>query len=757
MFRNRRRQTPAERGGASLADGLGAGSREAPGEAPTPPQRDSAPVDDRCEIRFRVDRMDCPSCVAKIEGRLLKMDGVRSVQGSPVARTLTVEMDAGTVGPEELREAMGHLGYLAQALDEDSQPAPAVATWSSREARIAYGSALLFALALLLRFAGVDPYVASLPLHELHLSDGVLVLAALVGGWNFFPKGIRAARALALDMNFLMTIAILGAVGIGEYVEAAAIAFLFAFAELLESYSVDRVRASVESLMELTPDSATLLRDGMELRVTAGELVLGDVVLVRPGERIPVDGTVVEGASAVDQAPITGESLPVDKVPGDGVFAGTVNQEGYLHIRVDREAGRSTLARIVHLVEEAESRKTRTERFVERFARWYTPAVTIGALLVVAVPTLVFAEPFTPWFVRGLTLLVIACPCALVISTPVAVVSGITAAARNGVLIKGGLYLEAMAEVRAVALDKTGTLTFGHPEVVQVLPRPGVTEDDLLLRAAAVERFSTHPVAVAILEAAEGRGLHPHWEVTEFTSVTGMGARAELDGEEHRVGKPDLLLQLAAGASVSPPDPGPGRSVIGVSRRGEVLGWIVISDRPRQAAVEVLSHLRGMGVRRVVMLTGDARESAEAVGREIGVSDVRAELLPEDKLAAIKELEAREGSVAMVGDGVNDAPALAAATVGIAMGAAGSDTALETADIALMGDDLDRLPYLLLLARRSRRVIRQNIGVAILVKAVLAIGVPLGAVSLIAAVLIGDMGVSLAVIFNALRLGRVRA
>jgi Cd2+/Zn2+-exporting ATPase len=533
-------------------------------------------------------------------------------------------------------------------------------------------------------------------------------------------------------------------------VEAAAIAVLFTVAELLEAYSVDRARASVESLMELAPDYAVVERQGVRATVPASTLVVGDEVLLRPGDRVPADGTVLEGASAVDQSPITGESLPVEKEPGDGVFSGTINREGHLRVRVDRPAGESALAKIVRMVEEAELAKTESERFVQRFARYYTPAVTAAAVLIAAVPPLFFGAPAALWLTRGLTMLVIACPCALVISTPVAVVSGLTAGARQGVLIKGGVYLEALASVRAFAFDKTGTFTLGHPVVRSVIP-VATDEEDALARAAAIELFSQHPLARAVVEEADRRGIaREPSRVTDFRSVPGKGAYARIDGEEHLIGRPSLF----PGSAVPTGSRVDGQSVIGLARGGNLLAWITLADAPREGARAAVEQLRALGIRELVMLTGDNRATAEAIASSVGIDDVRADLLPEDKLSLIGELRKLHGSVAMVGDGVNDGPALAAATVGIAMGAAGSDTALETADVALMGDDLLRLPYLVRLSRRANGVIRQNITAAIAIKAVLAIGVPLGYVSLITAVLVGDMGVSLAVTANALRLGR---
>ncbi|NNK64117.1 MAG: cadmium-translocating P-type ATPase [Gemmatimonadetes bacterium] len=621
-------------------------------------------------------------------------------------------------------------------------------------APIAYGSMALFAIGLGLRFWAPESWGFSLFGRGIGAGDAVLVASALVGGWNFFPRGLRAARDLALDMNFLMTIAILGAVAVGETVEGAAIAFLFAISELLETFAVDRARGSVAALLDLAPQRAVRLReDGREEVVAVDDLRPGDRFVVRPGDRVAVDAVVVEGHSAVDESAVTGESLPVEKGVGAGVLSGTINREGWIVAEARHSAENSTLARIVRLVEEAESRKTRTEHFVERFARVYTPVVTAAAVLVVVVPVVLFGAPFTEWFVRGLTLLVIACPCALVISTPVAVVSGLTAAARNGVLIKGGRYLEALGDVRAIALDKTGTLTFGHPEVVAMTPGDS---DDALALAAALESRSEHPLARAIVEFADRSGVAGSGTVVDFEAVPGRGARGSIEGRAYRIGKPEWLAEHLPGTTVPEDATRPGATVVGLASSDRVLAWFTLADTARADVGEAIAELRSLGVHQVTMLTGDRSDAAAGIAAAAGVDEVRAELLPADKVAAIEALQDRFGGVAMVGDGVNDAPALAAATVGIAMGARGSDVALETADVALMGDDLRRLPYLWRMSKRARRVIRQNIAAALLVKAGLALAVPFGWVSLVTAVVVGDMGVSLAVTLNALRLGSVR-
>jgi len=694
--------------------------------------------------------MDCSSCLTKIERHLRSVDGVAAVRGSVLNRTVTVTLDRGKLTDAGVQEEIGRVGYLAQPKPREGQAPPLTGTWRTREARKVFMGAGLAVVAAVAWLLVPDLTIVRVATYAITPRDGWLVAAALMAGWNFFPKGLASARRLSLDMNFLMTIAIFGALALGEFVEAASIAILFGFAELLEAYSVDRARASIESLMEMAPDTAVVLRDGLEVTVPASSLGIGDVIIVRPGDRIAADGTVLEGMSAVDQSAITGESMPVEKSPGETVFSGTVNREGHLRIRVDKPAADSSLAKIVHLVEAAEGAKTQSERFAERFARYYTPTIAASAVAVALVPPLLFAGAWSVWITRGLTLLVIACPCALVISTPVAVVSGLTAAARHGVLIKGGTYLEALGSIRVFALDKTGTLTVGHPVVQAVVPIVG-NADDALARAAAIERFSQHPLAHAIVEAADRKRLVLP-AAANFHSLPGRGARASIDGEEHVIAKPSLFPDAEVPTHLR----GNGHSVVGLSRGGRLLAWISMADEKRDTAAAALAQLEQLGIERVIMLTGDNHDTAHAIGAALGIRDVRAELLPADKLTVLEQLKREHGAVAMVGDGVNDAPALAAATVGITMGAAGSDTALETADVALMGDDLSRLPYLVGLSRRARAVIRENIGLAIGIKALLAIAVPFGYVSLIAAVLIGDMGVSLLVTANALRLGHVR-
>lgn len=714
-------------------------------------------------MEFRIEDMDCASCLATIRGALDGRPGVLATEGSPVSRSLVVTYDGRLTDPESVRRSISDLGYRALRAEETAG-SPRVGAWRSGRARLTYVAGGLYVLGLAARVGagrGLTEHA-----HGFGTPPGpdgwLFLLAAAVGAWNFLPKAFGALRARRLDMHVLMALAVVGAIAIGEYMEAAAIAFLFSLAELLESFAVERANASVRALMELSPDVATVQRDGREVTVPASEVRAGESVLVRPGERIPVDGVVEDGFSAVNEAPITGEGVPADRGPGDEVFAGSIVQEGFLRVRSSRDAGDTTLARMIRLVEEAERRRAPSERFVERFARIYTPVVTAAAALVVVVPVLAFGAPFETWLLRGLTLLVIACPCALVISTPVSVVSAVTSAARNGVLIKGGDSLERMGEVRAMAFDKSGTLTHGRAELVEIVSLDGTPEDAVLGVASAVEARSEHPLGRAVVRAARTRGLRPEsTPVEEFAAMPGRGVRARIGGQRFVVGRPGLLGDLGRFPGIARVT-AEGRTPVllardpdGTGEQLEPVAVLALADEPRPFVRGVFERLREEGIRRIVLLSGDQGAAVEAVGTAVGADAVLSRLDPGEKVDAVREIEADWGRAAMVGDGVNDAPALAAASVGIALGAAASDAALETADIALMGDDLGRLPYLVHLARMSRRVIRQNIAAAILLKAVLALGVPLGAVSLIVAVLVGDMGASLAVTTNALRLARV--
>ncbi|ELY31873.1 cadmium-translocating P-type ATPase [Natrialba magadii ATCC 43099] len=759
------------------------------------------------EHSFSVPEMDCASCASKVENALESADGVSKIETQPTSGRVTVSTD-GDTDTATVVAAIESAGYDATPIDDGSnRMGDKQAVWKSRRAVGTALGGVLVTVGMVLEFVlpALDPALGTVAGRTYELSHLLFIAAVVVAGTPIIRNGYYSARNRSLDIDFLMTAGILASVAAHHSFEGAMLAVLFSVAELLERFSMDRARDSLRELMDLSPETATVRReDGTEETVPAGELEVGDVVVVRPGEKLPADGVIVEGESAIDQSPITGESVPVDKTAGDEVFAGTILESGYLEVDVESEASESTIARIVRIVEDAEREQTKREQFVDRFASAYTPIVVVLALAVAVAPPLVAGASWNTWFLRGLTLLVIACPCAFVISTPVSVVSGITSAARNGVLIKGGRHLEATGESDVLAVDKTGTLTQGDLSVTDVIPLEGATEEDVLRRAGAVERRSEHPIGQSVVGYAEEQGVAvDEPDVSAFEALTGKGVRADLDGETHYVGKPGLFDGLAdlehvhattdgginVDGSTSPQgqrerqcehencldvleDVVPeleaeGKTIVIVGTEDGPIGVIAVADQVRPEAAWAVSQLQEQGVR-VVMLTGDNEGTARAIATEVGIDEFHAELLPEEKLEWIERLEREAGGgedgviggdgtghVAMVGDGINDAPAMATATVGIAMGAAGTDTALETADVALMGDDLTRLPYLYELSGKANGVIRQNIWSSLAVKAVLAAGAPVGIVTVIHAVVIGDMGMSLGVTGNAMRLANV--
>jgi len=585
--------------------------------------------------------------------------------------------------------------------------------------------------------------------------------ASVAGSWSILPKALGAVRRMRPDMNLLMTLAVTGAMAVGEWLEAATVAFLFSLSLLLESWSVARARRAIKSLLNVTPSTARTLcpRDGDIVEKPVDDIPVGATILVRPGERLPLDGVITKGTTAINQAPITGESVPVRKGPGDEVFAGTINETGAFEFRVTLPVEDTTLNRIIRMVEEAQSRRSPSEQWVEKFARIYTPVMMLFAVLVALVPPLLFGGAWGAWFYEALVLLVIACPCALVISTPVSIVSALASAARNGVLIKGGAFLETAATLKAIAMDKTGTVTRGHPEVQTVVPLNGHTETELLERAAALETHSDHPLARAILRYAGARQVTvPPAE--GFRIFKGKGAEGFVGGRlfwlgSHRLlHEKDLETPEMHGRIEAMEDS--GHSVVVIGNEAHVCGLISIADTIREEAAPSIQQMKATGIGHIVMLTGDNAGIAQAVAREVGIADVRAELLPEDKLRAVESLVNGIGSTAMIGDGINDAPALAAATLGIAMGAVGSDAAVETADIALMSDDLSKIPWLIRHAQRTLRVIRQNIFFALGVK-VIFMALALLNLGTLWMAIAADTGASLIVILNALRLLNVRS
>ncbi|MEJ7837737.1 MAG: cation-translocating P-type ATPase, partial [Thermomicrobiales bacterium] len=670
--------------------------------------------------------------------------------------TLTVAADEPDNGDmvRAIGGAVERAGYSANfRVDGSMRSAAMPAWWKNRKLVYAAPAFIAWLIALALEHA----------FDQSPLAIGLFLITILFGGYPIFRAAWASLRARRIDMNVLMTISVVGAAALGDWSEGGLVVVLFTLGTTLQSIAFDHTRRAIRNLLDLSPDEALVVRNGSEVTVRTATLIANDIVRVRPGDRIPADGTVLSGVSSINQAAITGESIPVHKAGGDDVFSGTVNGTGSMLITVSRPSSESTLSNIVRLVEEAQARKAPSQVLVDKFASYYTPAVMVVAALI-AVLGFAFASDSGMWTYRALVLLVVACPCALVISTPVSIVSAIGAATRSGILVKGGAALELFGQVKTIAFDKTGTLTHGRPAVVAITPFTDGAESDLLALAAAVEQESEHPLARAII----ARALHDEVVIpasTGFVSRTGLGASATIDDRTVWIGSDRLLRQLGidqadldrVGATAEH-HAGSGRSVVSiaeasVSGTAKVLGVIAIADRVRPGTAGILAGLRQSGIRQTVMLTGDRQIVAQAIAREVGVDQVRADLLPEDKIAAIEELQKQGELVAMIGDGVNDAPALATADIGIAMGISGSDIALESADLALMQDDLSALQRLHDLSIRTRDVIRQNIVLSLITK-VLALGLgALGFVSLWIAVLV-DVGTSLIVTANGMRLAR---
>ncbi len=714
----------------------------------------------RESLTLKIQGLDCVEEVTILKREIGPLVGGEAHLSFDVLKgEMTVLPTALDHGLEGILQAVRKTGMKAVAVQEQLAETP---SWWAGHGRLTLTiiSWALTLAGLLLHRTTAGSWAAAFGSLSAAPSVKVLyALAVIAGVYLVLPKAWFSLRRGRPDMNLLMTLAVCGAVGIGEWFEAATVSFLFALSLTLESWSVQRARRAIERLLELAPSVVRVIEAGgtgrETVRETAPEAVaVGTVFQIRPGERIALDGEVVRGTSDVNQAPITGESLPVTKEAGSGVFAGTVNGAGTLEVRSTKASGDTTLAHIIRLVGEAQQKRAPSEQWVDAFARYYTPAVLAIAIAVFLVPTVLLGQPVGHWLYQALVLLVIACPCALVISTPVSVVAALAAAARNGVLVKGGVHMETPAKLKAIAMDKTGTLTEGRPSVVEVVAMSGHTATELLERAAGMESHSDHPLARAILEYCAAQGIAPV-PADEFSIIPGLGATARWMGKEYWLGShrflevrgqetPAVHQQLEELSRT-------GRTVVVIGNETHVCGFLALVDRIRPEAAAMVRSLRAAGVEHVVMLSGDNAGTAAAIGREAGVTEIRADLLPADKVAAIAELVRRYGTVAMVGDGINDAPALALATLGIAMGAAGSDTALEAADVALMSDDLSKLPWLIQHSRRMLGIIRANIVISLTVKALFVLLTILGHASLWAAIA-ADTGISLLVIFNALRL-----
>jgi Zn2+/Cd2+-exporting ATPase len=699
---------------------------------------------------FHIAEMCCPTEEQLIRRRLEPLDEVDALEFNLMARTVSVRHSLDDEG-RLVREiaATGMRAIPDRPAGEPTHEEEAPRPW--------YGSIEM--VTLIVSGAGaLAAEILALAGHEESLPVRIIALVAVIaGGYRMVDRAWRSLRSFTLNIHFLMTVAVVGALVVGEWPEAAMVVFLFALAELIEARSLARARNAIRGLMELAPDSVTTLRGLGWQEVPVREVEAGEIVRIRPGERLALDGRVKHGYSAVDQAAITGESIPIEKREGDDVFAGSINVAGSFDYEVTRIAAESTVSQIAQLVEKAGANKATAERFIDRFARRYTPAMLIIAIVVAIVPPFVLGEPLGDWVYRGLVLLVIGCPCALVISTPVTIVSGLAAAARRGILIKGGAVIEAGRDLVGIAFDKTGTLTEGRPAVTDVVPLDGMSSEQLLHIAAAVEGKSEHPIASAIVAAhRQMHGAHDDAVVTDFLALTGRGASARVDGElvvvgNHRLAH-DLDVCSPAVEERLAKLEAEGKTTILVMSDRRALGVIGVADTVRSSSAAAIAELHELGLK-TYLLTGDNAKTARSIAELAGIDDVRADLLPVDKINAIIELQDRLGPIGMAGDGINDVPALAQSSVGFAMGVAGSHIALETADVALMEDNLLKLPEFIRLARYVRRVLWQNIGIALGLKFIFFALAVAGHATLWMAVF-ADMGASLIVVFNGLRLLR---
>jgi len=697
---------------------------------------------------FRISGLDCPDCSAKLQRKIAGLDGVDSAELVFETGKLTVSHHEEVVPDSEVIRMIEASGYTAVLEGAKLAETPKRSFWLSDKR------------ALTVLIAAVPLVIAGLL--QLLLGQSIVTIAlftatAVIAGYRPAKGSISSLRSRVFDMNVLMTVAVIGAMGLGQWVEAATVMFLFALGTMLEAYTMDKTRHAIHRLLELAPSEATIKTAGGTTVVPVEDVRIGDIVVVKPGEGIPVDGEVASGRSSINQSAITGESLPVVKETDDQVFAGTLNLEGYLEIKCTKLSGDTKIAHIIHLVEDAQAKKAPSQRFIDKFSVYYTPIV-IGIALTIAIIPPLAGQPFITWFYRALVLLVIACPCALVISTPVSIAAAIGAASRSGVLVKGGAYLEAVGQASAIVFDKTGTLTTGRLSVTDVVPLNGYKEDEIVKLSAAMESRSGHPLAEAIIRYAGEQGLGFR-EPYNFESLPGRGLKADFGGITYYIGNPRLFEEISEGINMIDPEVDPlifalqreGKTVFILGTGEKLLGIVAVADRLREDARQTVKQLRSIGITNIVMLTGDNADTAKEIASQVGIDDYRSELLPEDKVKAIESLSDKYGRVVMIGDGVNDAPALSRADVGIAMGAIGSDIALETADIALMADRLHNVPYTINLSRRALRIIKQNVAASIMVKLAFIFLAVIGAATLWMAVF-ADTGISLLVILNGMRL-----
>ncbi|HIV82565.1 MAG TPA: heavy metal translocating P-type ATPase [Candidatus Salinicoccus merdavium] len=705
---------------------------------------------------YRVEGFSCANCAGKFENNVRKLPKVHDAKVNFGASKISV---FGEASVEELEKA-GAFENLEVVPEKAIRTS--VTEESTKEKKIPFykkHSTLLYSAS----FMALGFLSMAVNGNENIVTALLFITSMVVGGTSLMKTGLQNLVRLEFDMRTLMTIAVIGGVLIGEWAEVSVVVILFALSESLERFSMERARKSITSLMDIAPNEALIRRNNQEITVHVDDIVIGDIMLVKPGQKIAMDGVIVEGSSSINQAAITGESVPVEKHEEDEVFAGTLNEEGFLEIKITKLVEDTTIAKIIHMVEEAQGERAPAQAFVDKFAKYYTPAIMAVAALVVVVPPLFFEAEWGIWVYQGLAVLVVGCPCALVISTPISIVSAIGNAAKKGVLVKGGIYLEEIGTLDAIAFDKTGTLTKGIPVVTDFeMINDQTGEHKMLSIITALEYRSQHPLASAVINKAEHENIsYSNVSVKDFSSITGQGIRGKIDGTYYYIGNSKLFSDLPGihltdtiKDSISSLQQ-QGKTVMMAGTENNIEAIIAVADEVRETSQEMLRKLHDSNIKKTVMLTGDNQSTANTIGEQVGVTDVRFELLPQDKLEVVKKLKSRHKRVAMVGDGVNDAPALAASTVGIAMGSAGTDAALETADVVLMGDDLNKLPFTIKLSRKTLNIIKANIAFAIGIKVIALLLVIPGWLTLWIAIL-SDMGATVLVALNSMRLMRVK-
>lgn len=697
---------------------------------------------------YRVEGLSCTNCAAKFEKNVSQIPKVTDAKVNFGAGKISIEGEA-TIAEIE---AAGAFENLKVQSEHDTEP-----RIETKEPFVKRNWNLLVSLFLIILALGSQVVNGE----DALLTEGLFILAIIIGGFSLFKEGFSDLLKLNFSMESLMTIAIIGAAIIGEWTEGSIVVILFAISEALERFSMDKARQSIRSLIDIAPKEALIRRNNVEQMINVSKIEVGDIMIIKPGQKIAMDGQVIKGHSSVNQAAITGESVPIEKNINDDIFAGTINEEGALEVKVTKHVNDTTIAKIIHLVEEAQGERAPAQAFVDKFAKYYTPTIMVIAALIVIVPPLFFNGDWNTWLYQGLSLLVVGCPCSLVISTPVSIVSAIGNSAKNGVLVKGGIYLEEIGGLKAIAFDKTGTLTKGTPTVTDFTTVDSKDEEKYFSIITALESYSQHPLASAILKEADNRAIsYKSVVVDEFTSITGKGIQGNIEGITYLVGSPKLFESILTDNSKIIENyqrlQQQGKTAMLLGTDKQILAVIAVADELRESSKAVIEKLHDLGIEHTIMLTGDNATTAQSIGKQTGVTEIKGDLMPQDKLDYIKSLKETYGKVAMVGDGINDAPALAASTVGIAMGGAGTDTALETADVALMGDDLQKLPFIVKLSRQTLRIIKQNITFSLGIKLLALLLVVPGWLTLWIAIL-ADMGATILVTLNGLRLMKVKS